>query len=103
VEMTLELGGATVAGLLSLFPGIGAAIQSLADGRAKENLEKQWLVLFSEFKTRIEEIRSSIPDEAYYGSHPGGSRSSHRTTVDRTQRNPDQPNPDHPPRHKPHG
>jgi hypothetical protein len=68
VETTSELGGATVAGLLSLIPGIGAAIQSLADGRAKENLEKRWLVLFSEFKTRIEEIRSSIPDEAFYGS-----------------------------------
>jgi hypothetical protein len=49
-------------------PGIGAAIQSLPDGKAKHNVEWRWLELFIELRKRIEEIRDQIPDEGFYGS-----------------------------------
>ncbi len=67
-DITLDLGGATVAGILSLIPGVGAAIQNLLDGRARASFEQRWLELFTDFRTRIEEIRAFIPDESYFGS-----------------------------------
>lgn len=60
--------GPTAAGILSLIPGVGAAIQSLLDGRAKDNVQRRWIELFAEMKKRIEEIRASIPDDAFYSS-----------------------------------
>jgi hypothetical protein len=63
-----SLTSATVAGILSLIPGAGSAIQSLLDGRAKENVERRWVQLFAELRKRIEEVRSSIPDVKFYGS-----------------------------------
>jgi hypothetical protein len=63
-----DLTGATVASILSLIPGAGAAIQSLFDGRAKDNVQRRWIALFVEMKKRIEETRVSIPDVAFYGS-----------------------------------
>ena len=60
--------GATVASILSLIPGAGAAIQSLLDGRANDNVQRRWIALFVEMKKRIEEIRASIPDVNFYGS-----------------------------------
>lgn len=63
-----ELTEATVAGVLSLIPGAGSAIQSLLDEKARANLERRWLQLFVDFKTRMDEIHESIPDEDYYGS-----------------------------------
>jgi hypothetical protein len=62
------LTGATVASILSLIPGAGAAIQSLLDGRAKDNVQRRWVDLFVEMKKRIDEIRASIPDVTFYGS-----------------------------------
>jgi hypothetical protein len=62
------LTGATVASILSLIPGVGAAIQSLLDGRAKDNVQRRWVELFVEIKKRVEEIRTSIPDLDFYGS-----------------------------------
>ena len=62
------LTDATVASILSLIPGAGSAIQSLLDGRARENIQRRWVELFVEMKKRIEEIRDSIPDVAFYGS-----------------------------------
>jgi hypothetical protein len=67
-NITRDLREATVAGVLSLIPGVGSAIQSLLDGQAKANLEQRWLQLFIDFRARIEEVRESIPDESYYGS-----------------------------------
>jgi hypothetical protein len=58
----------TVAGILSLIPGVGAAVQSLLDGRAQANVQRRWIELFVEMKKRIEEIRASIPDYTYYSS-----------------------------------
>jgi hypothetical protein len=66
--LTNDLSAATVAVVLSLIPGVGAAIQSLLDGRARASFEQRWLELFTEFSVRIEEIRASIPDASYYGS-----------------------------------
>lgn len=63
-----SLGALTVAGILSLIPGVGAAVQSLLDGRAKGNVQRRWIELFLEMKKRIEEIRASIPDYSYYSS-----------------------------------
>jgi hypothetical protein len=54
--------------VLSLIPGIGSAIQSLLDDKAKANLERRWLELFVDFKMRVDEIHASIPDEDYYSS-----------------------------------
>jgi hypothetical protein len=67
-DITGDLRGATLASTLSLIPGVGAAIQSLLDGRAKASMERRWLELFTAFGARIGEIRASIPDERYYGS-----------------------------------
>ena len=63
-----DLRGATVAGILSLIPGIGSAIQSLLDGKARQNVERRWVALFADIKERIAETRDSIPDDSYYGS-----------------------------------
>jgi hypothetical protein len=63
-----SLTSATVAGILSLIPGAGSAIQSLLNGRARENVERRWVELFAELRKRIEEVRSSIPDVTFYGS-----------------------------------
>ena len=63
-----DLSGATIAGILSLIPGIGSAIQSLVDGKARRNVEQRWIQLFADLKAHLEEIRDSIPDENYYGS-----------------------------------
>jgi hypothetical protein len=70
LEAGIESGltGATVASILSLIPGAGAAIQSLLDGRARDNVHRRWIELFVEMKKWIEEIRESIPDVAFYGS-----------------------------------
>lgn len=67
-SISRELAEATVAGVLSLIPGVGSAIQSLLGDKAKANLERRWLQLFVDFKTRMDEIHESIPDEDYYGS-----------------------------------
>src|SRR6185437_16615238 len=45
-SITLQDCGATVAGILSFIPGAGAAIQTLLDGRAKENVRRRWIELF---------------------------------------------------------
>lgn len=63
-----DLSGATIAGVLSLIPGIGSAIQSLIDDKARRNVERRWVQLFADLKTHLEEIRNLIPDEDYYGS-----------------------------------
>lgn len=63
-----SLTSATVAGILSLIPGVGSAIQSLLDGRARENVDRRWVELFAELRKRIEKVRSSIPDVTFYGS-----------------------------------
>lgn len=63
-----DLSAATVAGILSLIPGVGSAIQSLLDGKARQNVERRWVALFAELKDRIAEIRDSIPDDSYYRS-----------------------------------
>ena len=55
-----DLTGATVASILSFIPGAGAAIQSLLDGRAKENVQRRWIELFVELRKQIEAIRDSI-------------------------------------------
>jgi hypothetical protein len=68
IAITHHLKEATVAGVLSLIPGIGSAVQSLLDGKAKANLEQRWLNLFVDFRERIEQVRESIPDESYYAS-----------------------------------
>ena len=60
-----ELSSVTVAGILSMIPGAGAAIQSLLDGRARANVERRWLELFIEVRKRIEEVRDRIPDAAF--------------------------------------
>ena len=66
IERTLT--STTIAGILSLIPGIGAAIQSLVDGKSKENVERRWIQLFIDLKDRLEAINDSIPDARYYGS-----------------------------------
>jgi len=58
----------TVAGILSLIPGAGSAIQCLLDGRARANVERRWLELFIEVRKGIEEVRDRIPDAAFHGS-----------------------------------
>jgi hypothetical protein len=63
-----DLSGATVAGILSFIPGIGPAVQSLLDGKARQNVERRWVHLFADLKAHLEEIRASIPDESYYSS-----------------------------------
>jgi len=67
-DIERDLSGATVAGILSLIPGIGSAVQSLIDGKANRNVERRWFQLFADLKANLEEIRDSIPDESYYGS-----------------------------------
>jgi hypothetical protein len=67
-NITRDLSGVTVASTLSLIPVVGAGIQSLLDSKAQASLERRWLELFTDFRTRIEEIRASIPDAHYYGS-----------------------------------
>jgi|SRR5271163_385458 len=62
------LTDATVASILSLIPGAGAAIQNLLDGRAQANVQRRWVDLFVEMKGRIDEIRASISDVSFYGS-----------------------------------
>ena len=66
--ITDDLAGMTVASVLSLIPGAGAAIQSLLDGKARANVDRRWLELFIEMRMRIEKVRDSIPDQDYYGS-----------------------------------
>lgn len=57
------LRSATIAGVISLMPGIGSAIQNLLDGKARQNVDRRRLELFVEMRKRIEEIRrSQIPD-----------------------------------------
>jgi hypothetical protein len=63
-----HLTSATIAGILSLFPGIGSAIQSLVDGKAHRNVERRWIQLFVDLKAQLEKIWDSIPDESYYDS-----------------------------------
>jgi hypothetical protein len=63
-----DLSAMTVAGILSLIPGAGAAIQSLFDGRARANVERRWLELFIEMRKRMEEVQDQIPDAAFYCS-----------------------------------
>lgn len=58
----------TVAGILSLIPGAGSAIQSLLDGRARANVKRRSLDLFIEMRKRIEEVRDRIPNAVFYGS-----------------------------------
>ena len=67
-DITRDLGGATVASILSLIPGVGAAIQSMLDSEARTRMEQRLLELFIDLKARIEQIRSLIPDQNYYGS-----------------------------------
>ncbi len=62
------LAAATVAGVFSMIPGIGSAIQSLLDGRARENVERRWVQLFVDMRGQIEAVRDRIPDEHCYGS-----------------------------------
>jgi hypothetical protein len=61
-----DLTGATVASILSFIPGAAAAIQSLLDGRAKENVQRRWIELFVELRKQIEAIRDSIEDDCFY-------------------------------------
>jgi hypothetical protein len=49
-------------------PGIGSAIQSLLEGKARQNVDRRWLELFIEMRKRIEEVRDLIPDVTFYGS-----------------------------------
>ena len=67
-DICLDLKQMTVAGALSLIPGIGSAIQSLLDGKAQRNVQRRWIQLFQDMKERIDEVRSSIPDDTYYSS-----------------------------------
>jgi hypothetical protein len=67
-DISRNLAYATVAGTLSLMPGIGSAIQSLIDGKAKANMERRWIELFRELRVQIEAIRTSIPEDSFYGS-----------------------------------
>jgi hypothetical protein len=67
-DIECDLSHATIAGILSLIPGIGSALQSLIDGKAQQNVERRWVQLFADLKVCLEEIRDSIPDESYYGS-----------------------------------
>ncbi len=62
------LAAATVAGVLSMIPGVGSAIQSLIDGRARENVARRWVELFEDLRREIERVRDRIPDARYYGS-----------------------------------
>ena len=66
--ITGDLSAMTVAGILSLIPGAGSAIQSLLDGKARANVERRWIELFVELRKRIEEVRDSIPDVTFFGS-----------------------------------
>jgi hypothetical protein len=67
-DIDRDLRNATTAGVLALIPGVGAAIQSLLDGKARQNVERRWVQLFADLHERIEEIHDSIPDDTYYGS-----------------------------------
>lgn len=62
------LATATAAGILSLIPGIGSAIQTLLDGRIRKNVERRWLEVFLEMRKSLEEMRALIPDVSFYGS-----------------------------------
>jgi hypothetical protein len=71
IETSVEqqLCDAGIFAMLSLLPfGIGTAIQSNFDGRARRDVERRWIQLFQDMATRIKEISDSIPDEAYYSS-----------------------------------
>jgi hypothetical protein len=63
-----DLAGTTIAGILSLIPGIGSAIQSLVDGKGHRNVARRWIQLFVDRKAQLEKLRASVPDESYYGS-----------------------------------
>ena len=67
-DISLDLKQMTVAGALSLIPGIGSAIQSLLDGKAQRNVQRRWIQLFQDMKEGIDGVRSSIPDDTYYSS-----------------------------------
>ena len=67
-DIERDFSAATIAGILSLIPGIGSAIQSLVDGKARRNIERRWVQLFADLKANLEKIRDLIPDESYYGS-----------------------------------
>lgn len=67
-DVERDLRQASIAGILSLIPGVGSAIQSLLDGKAQRNLERRWVQLFADLKEDVEEIRDSIPDQNYYAS-----------------------------------
>ena len=67
-DIEQDLRQASIAGILSLIPGVGSAIQSLLDGKAQRNLERRWVQLFADLKEDVEEIRDSIPDQNYYAS-----------------------------------
>src|SRR6202789_1214493 len=67
-DIDRDLRNATTAGVLALIPGVGAAIQSLLDGKARQNVERRWVRLFADLQERIEAIHDSIPDDNYYGS-----------------------------------
>ena len=62
------VAAAAVAGVLSMIPGIGSAVQNLLDGRARERVERRWVQLFEDLRAEIERVRDRIPDERYYGS-----------------------------------
>jgi hypothetical protein len=56
-NITRDLSGATVAGALSLIPGVGAAIQSLLDGRAKASF-----VLLTDLHSNKPHLTACFPD-----------------------------------------
>jgi hypothetical protein len=67
-DIERDLRQASIAGILSLIPGVGSAIQSLLEGKAQRNVERRWVQLFADLKENVEEIRDSIPDQDYYSS-----------------------------------
>ena len=66
--ITRDVAQAGLFGILSAFPVGGSAIQTLLSGRAQSNVYRRVLELFEEIKQRLEQIKSSVPDEGYYGS-----------------------------------
>jgi len=67
-DVSSDLSRMTLAGVLSLIPGIGSSLQSLLDGKAQQNVNRRWLQLFIDMKEKVEEVRESIPDVGYYSS-----------------------------------
>ncbi len=63
-----DMKATLVAGLLSLFPIGGGAIQSLLAGRGQQRVWDRFLEMMTEMKERLEAIKNSIPDEDYFGS-----------------------------------